>query len=389
MISRRTLLKRLLSTAGVLSLPSISGCTKNNRTTKTNGLNSKPDENGLLLPAGYSSRIVARTSQRPVANADFLWHAAPDGGATFLAPDGGWIYVSNSEVPNGGGGVSALRFDAHAKIIDAYAILRNSNRNCAGCKTPWNTYLSCEEVDSGRVWECDPFGNGTPVAVPALGIFSHEAAIVDPVRRHIYLTEDKIDGCLYRFSPNNVAANGRFDLSAGRLELAQVIGGTTGSIQWQLVPDPLATTTATRYQVNQRTSFNGGEGICLRDGIVYFTTKGDNRVWSYDTIRQTIDIYYDDDTHPNPILTGVDNIIVSPTGELVVSEDGGDMQVVAISHNKTLRPLVQITGHNHSEVTGIAFDPSGTRLYLNSQRGIFGNPADAITYEVSGPFNVA
>ncbi|MFB3090352.1 MAG: translocation protein TolB, partial [Gammaproteobacteria bacterium] len=49
------------------------------------------DENGVRLPKGFTSRIVARSSHNYF---DYHWHAAPDGGATFTADDGGWFYVS-------------------------------------------------------------------------------------------------------------------------------------------------------------------------------------------------------------------------------------------------------------------------------------------------------
>ena len=42
-------------------------------------------------------------------------------------------------------------------------------------------------------------------------------------------------------------------------------------------------------------------------------------------------------------------------------------------------------GHKNSEITGPAFDPSGTRLYFSSQRGK--NGSAGITYEVTGPFD--
>src|SRR5687767_1177362 len=70
------------------------------------------DANGIQLPAGFASRVVARTGQTVGATA-YKWHAAPDGGACFARPGGGWIYVSNSEVGAvAGGGVSAVQFDA-------------------------------------------------------------------------------------------------------------------------------------------------------------------------------------------------------------------------------------------------------------------------------------
>jgi hypothetical protein len=80
---------------------------------------------------------------------------------------------------------------------------------------------------------------------------------------------------------------------------------------------------------------------------------------------------------------------VSPAGDILVAEDGGDMQIVAISADDTLVPLVQVTGQDLSEITGPAFDPSLQRLYFSSQRGANGLDIlgmSGITYEVSGPF---
>ena len=112
-----------------------------------------PDENGLLLPAGFSSRIIARSGQA-VGDTGYVWHNAPDGGAVFPTGDGGWIYVSNSEtLPQVGGGCSAVRFAANGDVVDAYRILSDTLLNCAGGPTPWGTWLSCEENPQGQVWE--------------------------------------------------------------------------------------------------------------------------------------------------------------------------------------------------------------------------------------------
>ena len=59
------------------------------------GLNP-PDANGLCLPPGVTSRIVARSGQEVVPGSGYVWHPAPDGGATVPTDDGGWIYVANS-----------------------------------------------------------------------------------------------------------------------------------------------------------------------------------------------------------------------------------------------------------------------------------------------------
>ncbi len=345
-------------------------------------LRATPDANGLRLPPGFTSRVIAEHDVN-VAGTRYPWHIAPDGGATFLTEDGGWIYVSNSEQIVSMGGVSGVRFDRDGRITSAYRILDRTTMNCAGGPTPWHTWLSCEEHGRGRVFECDPWGEQRAIVRPALGVFSHEAVTVDTDRWHLYLTEDVPDGRLYRFVPDQMTPLGFPDLGRGTLEVAVV--DAMNRVTWRRVPDPLYMgMTPTRSQVPESTAFNGGEGIWYHRGIVYFSTKGDNRIWAYDANRSTISVLYDASTQPAPaILTGVDNITVSCCGDVLVSEDGGSMDVVAILPGGGLKQLVQVAGQDGSEVTGPAFDPSGTRLYFSSQR----SPAGGTTFEVTGPFH--
>ncbi|MEU4768129.1 alkaline phosphatase PhoX [Actinosynnema sp. NPDC023794] len=337
------------------------------------------DANGIMLPQGFTSRVIARSTET-VPGTDHVWHRAPDGGACF-ADGTGWIYVSNAELDGRSGGVSAVRFDSEANITDAYTILSGTTRNCAGGATPWNTWLSCEETKRGHVFETDPFGVKPAVRRDAMGRFTHEAAAADPDREVIYLTEDESDGGFYRFVPTTWG-----DLSSGTLQVLTEVGG---ALSWATVPDPDGSPTLTRKQVSGMKVFDGGEGCYYRNGTCFFTTKGDNRVWAYDAVDNTIAIAYDDDFAGDPPLTGVDNITGATVGDLYVAEDGGNMEICVITPDDVVAAFARVTEQSSSELCGVAFNPAGNRLYFSSQLGTTGTSSGGITYEITGPFRTS
>lgn len=413
-LSRRELVGTGVSAAGMLALgpefwEALARPARRGRSPY--GPLGPPDGNGLRLPAGFESRVVA-TGLQPIAGTGYTWHIFSDGAATYRTGDGGWILVSNSEVPTpvdlpfdppigdpGEGGASAIRFAADGSIVDAYRILEGTSSNCAGGLTPWGTWLSCEETDTGRVWECDPTGARDAVAHPAMGVFSHEAVCIDRRTGYAYLSEDDGGGCFYRFKPRR-----KGDLSEGILQVAVV--GERGAVTWKRVPDPSAATTPTREQVPEATRFQRGEGIWFDKGIVYLATTRDSRIWAYNARRKRMRVLYDPERLRKPPLTDVDNITVhKPTGHLYVCEDNGapdayDVGIITFPRGrrgKRRRPVVsrfaKLTGSQHgdpgsdasSEVAGVCFNPRGDRMYFASQRA-FGV---GVVYEVRGPFRRA
>ncbi len=445
-LSRREVLRKLFLSAGALgsarmlaacdnSLPSLQPGSPGNPGAGSGGagrfanigpLSDTPDDLGFRLPTsppGWSVRIVAESLQPPIlTKPNFVWPIFPDGSGILPTDDGGWIYVVNSEVPGVGtlandafvpqlgpllnpiqtltpglGGANCLKFDKDAQLVDAYNILSRTTFNCAGVITPWKTWLSCEEVNTGQVWECDPFGVNTAAVVPALGRFDHEAIAVDVSKKMLYLTEDWPDGRFYRFVPSAAdwpAGAERPALQDGKLQVLKIVGGDPLNgpqpVAWVDAQNPLDPQIDNR--IADTAAFDGGEGIWYFQGFVYFSTKGDNRIWVYDSVGETLEVIYDFATSSNPILSGVDNIFITPQGDVLVAEDGGDMQVVVILPDRTLKPLLQLTGQDGSELSGLAFSPDGRRMYFNSDRGgVFPNLPSApghgpgITYELTLP----
>lgn len=410
-LARREFLRQMFWTAGAagaatLGLPGMARAASTYDLANIGALASA-DANGICLPSGFTSRVVAVSGEKPALNSSYTWHTAPDGGATYATADGGWVYANNSEVASGRGGVGALRFDRNGQVVNAYRILANTTSNCAGGATPWGTWLSGEEYSSGRVWECNPLGTTADAVVrPALGIFKHEAVAVDPIRKIVYLTEDETTGRFYRFvcsASDWPSGATRPALSSGTLQVLKFKAlsnnnypGSTFNVklanlvEWVNVSRPTVAQSTVRASLGSKapgTVFKGGEGLWYFAGIVYFSTKGDNRIWAYDHAAQTLQCIYDFTTAStvNKVLSGVDNLTVSSNGDVLVAEDGGNMELCVILPDRSVKVLLRVTNQSSSEITGPAFSPDGTRLYFNSQRGGRNGSGTGITYEVTLP----
>ena len=112
------------------------------------------------------------------------------------------------------GRVTYTQLDSNNNVLKEGWALTGTLRNCAGAKTPWNSWLSCEETFLGPNNGPLEKSHGHFFEVPAtigplkkinpieeMGRFINEAAIVNPKSGYVYLTEYRENGCFYRFIP--------------------------------------------------------------------------------------------------------------------------------------------------------------------------------------------
>jgi secreted PhoX family phosphatase len=209
---------------------------------------------------------------------------------------------------------------------------------------------------------------------------------VDARERRVYLTEDLVDGGLYRYTPRRWP-----DLSEGLLEIARV--GAGGKVAWVEVPDPAAGRVRTRRQVPGSTEFKRGEGIWLDGSTLYVSTTADHRVHAYDMSGERIRVVYDGLASRSAPLLRVDQLTGSRAGEVFVCEDLAteEIDIGVIDRDRKVSKFLSVTGEQHrgSELTGVTFDPSGSRMYFSSQRAFAKSdrePGPGAIYEITGPF---
>lgn len=338
-------------------------------------------ENGLFLSQGLQARLLA-TSGQPLLlhngqNSTTLFHARPDAGATFsdVRPFnlGGWAYVSNSEVriqdePGGPGhgGVGSILFDRHGNIIDYNMVLTNTTWNCGGGRTPWNTWVSCEENGrDGQLYQVSPFGE-RDADILTLGndggrFESFAFDVRNESEPYYFVTEDHSKGALRRFAPEtpnwsdpweSLHSNGTTDF----LLLKPIRNKDRGRFRW--------TSDQENAKNNAKKYYPHTEGIDCRSGHLYFVSK---------TLKQLYDLDLDAGTYRNSTTThglfdgAPDQLqrIVSPDGSLESEEDeilyfteekGKDAGVHGRNQKGQYFTILESPEY-HDEVTGLAFSP--------------------------------
>jgi secreted PhoX family phosphatase len=409
-----------------------------------------PDPAGRLsLPKRFHYRVVAETGVTRLESGE----VSPDnydGTAAFPRTGGGSVLVTNHEIrpPVEGqplpigvphvagvtydegvhGGTTTIEVDGEGNRVTEYVSLAGSSTNCAGGRTPWGTWLTCEETFApvgatkrhGYVFEVDPHdraANQDPAPVVALGRFEHEAVAVDPDTGQIYETEDSTNphGLLYRWTPPvDALPLGKGSLrslaeDAGVLEAMQAydsgtlvpdlcvatVIGTTYDVEWVTVPDRDPDSVYIRRQFNGTwagTTYSdrvGGdvtrsrklEGAWWGDGGAYVVAsfaresdgsavQHDGQVWFVDPLEDTITLklrfaYTPADQDNDP--DGPDNITVSPYGGVILAEDGEGHQhlIGATAAGETFFLARNEVGDGSGEMTGPTFSANKSTLFAN------------------------
>jgi secreted PhoX family phosphatase len=212
------------------------------------------------------------------------------------------------------GGTTTVVFDTKAGVVEReWLSLVGTNNNCAGGVMPWKSWITCEEAvqvkekdverDHGYNFEVPALATGLvdPAPLVAMGRFRHEAVARGPHRGIIYQTEDRNDGLLYRFIPNEPekllaggklpgaaparqTAGGHAELSADRLQ-----GRREAAVEWIDVDNVESPDDDMRYQGFYETAaarFARGEGIWAGADAIYFActdggTKRKGQIWRY------------------------------------------------------------------------------------------------------------
>ncbi|WP_297799573.1 alkaline phosphatase PhoX [uncultured Brevundimonas sp.] len=327
-----------------------------------------------------------------------------------------------------GGGTTTIVYNLKTgKTERTHLSLGGTAVNCAGGKTPWGSWLTCEESIAGpkdgipqeHGWVFEVPANATgmvePKPIKAMGRFKHEAACVDPSSGAVYMTEDVADGLFYRFLPNE-----KQDLhKGGRLQALAIKGqpsadtrnwdsvlwqkGQTLEVEWV----DLDEVESPNGDLNKRGHAKGaalfarGEGIHWAEDHLYFacTSGGVGRmgqVMRYvpspfegraeeASSPARLELFVE--TTDQAVMEYVDNITIAPNGHVIGCEDRakGTNHIRGIMPNGRIytlarNPQPHDDDEANNELAGVCFSPDGQTMFVNLY-------APGTTLAITGPWD--
>jgi hypothetical protein len=165
--------------------------------------------------------------------------------------------------------------------------------------------------------------------------------------------------------------------------------GAPFPVEWTDPLNPEPATDALRVEAQSKGSalFERQEGVWVGNGRVYFNcTSGGaasmGQVFELNPAAQTLTLIYESPGQAQ--LESPDNIVVTPTGDLLLCEDGDEPQFLrGLTTDGRIYDFAK-TKTRDSEFAGACFDPRGQTLFVNQQ----GTPPaeKGVTYAIWGPW---
>lgn len=392
----------------------------------------------LALPEGFEYKVFGKS--KTIMADGRNTPPAHDGMATFKVKNelriirnheitGGRVPKENAAIGNAnhydegaGGGTTTLIINPKTReIVRDFVSLSGTLINCAGGRTPWGSWISCEETTLGQTefmkdgkkrggfakphgycFEVSASANSavSPVPLTAMGRFVHEAIAVDKKSGAVYLTEDNDPAGFYRFLPKR---NKRL-VEGGVLQILKVKNkddfdtrtgqknGMSYAANWITIanPDPIEADLDESAVFKQGAAqgaaiFSRLEG-CFADekGRIYFvsTSGGTNKggqIWLYEPSKKTegkLTLLFE--SPDREILDMPDNLCLMPKSNLIfICEDSDYIGTGGTRDNfmRILTPNGQIANFaknitpkfETSEFAGSTFSKDGKTLFVNLQ----------------------